>query len=71
MEEVGTFEDRKEASVSKEKSTGKLRAGIGYTACRGLLEKNPLSDPKPQFWVTSMARVPLGLSMAVQPATLF
>lgn len=41
MREVGPFEDRKEASVSRKKSTGKLRAGMGYTACRGLLENPP------------------------------
>lgn len=72
MREVGPFEDRKEASVSRKKSTGKLRAGMGYTACRGLLENPPLSDAKLQFRVTSMARVLLGSSsMAVQQATLF
>lgn len=73
MREVGPFEDRKEASVSRKKSTGKLRAGMGYTACRGLLENPPpLSDAKLQFRVTSMARVLLGSSsMAVQQAALF
>ena len=40
MEELGTFEDRKEASASEEKGSGEPRAQIGYRV-QGLLEKTP------------------------------
>ena len=40
MEELGTFEDRKEASASEEKGSGEPRALIGYRV-QGLLEKTP------------------------------
>lgn len=40
MEELGRFEDRREASVNKELGTRKLSTQIGYSM-RGLLKKNP------------------------------
>ena len=40
VEEHGTYEDRKEASMSKENGTGKLRAQIGYNM-QELSQNNP------------------------------
>ena len=45
VEELGTSEDRKEASVSKENGTGKPSARIGSNAW-GLLENIPLPGPE-------------------------
>lgn len=58
-EELGTFEERDEASVSRKQGIGEARVQLAI-ACRGFQGKIPLSDPKFHILITSTAKESYG-----------
>lgn len=69
VEKLGTFEDRKETSMSKESGTGKPRAWIGSNVW-GLLENIQVLNPPRSYHIHCKSVPVISSSNTRQEATL-